>query len=356
MQQHPVAPDPGTTSPAGATVTASGVHASIRRTASALAAATARPVPPPQARQHVEHRRVATGGRPPVDLHDRRALVAQRVGELVEAEVHGLDLGEHVGSRCHARLLILARCELEALVALVKNAPGLLGKRDLELVTRLDADLDGDDGALIAHEDGFFVTCGEAISPPFLQRRPVRRGQRRRGHERQSDIRAMGARPHGIVDMLVAPDKDFANQVLDGLNWAADTARRADPRRPPHARPPARAVGHRDRLHAARRCEPNAAKPGDTLLAAFALDGRYMSDANDFFTALRDRPKTSSEPTAKRWSKSPNAASRTPPATSRMPGIAGSLLQMIEGAGTGATLDLDAIPRPDEHARSSAGC
>ena len=30
-----------------------------------------------------------------------------------------------------------------------------------------------------------------------------------------------------------------------------------------------------------------------------------------------------------------------------MPGIAGSLLQMIEGAGTGATLDLDAIPRPD---------
>ena len=28
-----------------------------------------------------------------------------------------------------------------------------------------------------------------------------------------------------------------------------------------------------------------------------------------------------------------------------MPGIAGSLLQMIEGAGTGATLDLDALPR-----------
>jgi uncharacterized protein len=30
-----------------------------------------------------------------------------------------------------------------------------------------------------------------------------------------------------------------------------------------------------------------------------------------------------------------------------MPGIAGSLLQMIEGAGTGAVLDLDALPRPD---------
>ena len=37
-----------------------------------------------------------------------------------------------------------------------------------------------------------------------------------------SDIRAMGARPHGIVDMLVSPDKDHAQQVLDGLRWAAD--------------------------------------------------------------------------------------------------------------------------------------
>ena len=29
-----------------------------------------------------------------------------------------------------------------------------------------------------------------------------------------------------------------------------------------------------------------------------------------------------------------------------MPGVAGSLLQMIEGAGCGATLDVDAVPRP----------
>jgi selenophosphate synthetase-related protein len=31
-----------------------------------------------------------------------------------------------------------------------------------------------------------------------------------------------------------------------------------------------------------------------------------------------------------------------------MPGIAGSLLQMIEGAGCGALLDLDRLPRPAE--------
>ena len=31
-----------------------------------------------------------------------------------------------------------------------------------------------------------------------------------------------------------------------------------------------------------------------------------------------------------------------------MPGIAGSLLQMIEGAGVGATLHVNEIPRPDD--------
>jgi hypothetical protein len=31
-----------------------------------------------------------------------------------------------------------------------------------------------------------------------------------------------------------------------------------------------------------------------------------------------------------------------------MPGVAGSLLQMLELAGCGATLDLDRLPRPDD--------
>ena len=91
----------------------------------------------------------------------------------------------------------------------------------------------------------------------------------------------------------------------------------------------------------------SAARPGDVLLAAFAIDGRYMSDADDFFTrAPRPPPDACSRPTARRSSRSPSRASATRRATSSMPGIAGSLLQMIEGAGTGATLDVDAIPRP----------
>ena len=235
--------------------------------------------------------------------------------------------------------------ELEALVALVKNAPGLLGKRDLQLITRLDADLDGDDGALIPHADGFFVTCGEAISPPFLQADPFGAGSAA-VVTNVSDIRAMGARPHGIVDMLVAPDHEFANQVLDGLNWASETL--GVPILGGHL-----TLGHPPALSATATgftrtpLRANAVRPGDTLLAAFATDGRYMSDTNDFFTALRDRPlqqlRTDGEALIEVAERGFAHAARD----ISMPGIAGSLLQMIEGAGVGATLHVNAIPRPD---------
>ena len=238
-----------------------------------------------------------------------------------------------------------AMADLDALVALVTTAPGLLGKRDLEVVKRLDAGLDGDDAALIPHGDGFIVTCGEAISPPFLLADPFGAGSAA-VVTNVSDVRAMGARPLGIVDMLVSPDKAHAE---------------AGPRRP-HAGPPDLlgvpilgghlTLGHAPALSASctgfttAPLRATAAKPGDVLLAAFAIDGRYMSDANDFFTALQDRRpsllKTDGEALVEVAERGLCHAARD----ISMPGVAGSLLQMIEGAGVGATLDVDAVPRP----------
>src|SRR4051795_846096 len=105
------------------------------------------------------------------------------------------------------------------LVAAVRSAPGLLGKRDLKLVRAFAPD--GDDAALIPHGDGFLVICGEAMSPPFVTADPFGAGAAA-VVTNVSDVRAMGARPLGVVDMLVAPDHDFASTVLDGLAWAAE--------------------------------------------------------------------------------------------------------------------------------------
>ena len=58
--------------------------------------------------------------------------------------------------------------DLEGLGELVRSAPGLVGKRNLELIGELGIGIDGDDAALLPHGDGFLVLCGEAIAPSFV--------------------------------------------------------------------------------------------------------------------------------------------------------------------------------------------
>ncbi len=233
--------------------------------------------------------------------------------------------------------------DLEALVEAVRSAPGLLGKRDVRIVERFG--IDGDDAALVPHHGEFLVMCGEAISPPFLAADPYGAGTAA-VVTNVSDVRAMGGRPLALVDMLVSPDREHADTVLDGIAWASE--RLGVPVVGGHV-----TIGEEPALSASctgvatTPLRATSAKPGDVLLAAFALDGRYMSETRPFFTALHDRTP---------WQLRDDGAALVEVAEQglchaardvSMPGIAGSLLQMIEGAGCGARLDLDALPRPD---------
>jgi hypothetical protein len=233
--------------------------------------------------------------------------------------------------------------DLDALVAAVRTAPGLLGKRDLRLVKALAGD--GDDAALVPHRDGYLVVCGEAMSPPFVRADPFGAGAAA-VVTNVSDVRAMGARPLAIVDMLVSPDHAHARTVLDGIEWAADKL--GVDVVGGHL-----TIGHEPALSASctgfatRPLRANAAKPGDALVAAFALEGRWMSDNAPFWTSLHDRDpaklRTDGDALVEVAERGLAHAARD----ISMPGIAGSLLQMIEGAGCGADLDVEAIPRPE---------
>jgi selenophosphate synthetase-related protein len=232
--------------------------------------------------------------------------------------------------------------DLEALVETVRAAPGLLGKRDVRLIERFG--VDGDDAALVEHGGEYLVICGEAISPPFLETDPYGAGTAA-VVTNVADVRAMGGRPLALVDMLVSPDREHARTVLDGIAWASGLL--GVPVVGGHL-----TIGHPPALSASctgvahRPLRGSAARPGDALLAAFALDGRYMSDSRPFFTALHDRTpeqlRTDGDALVEVAENGLCHAARDV----SMPGIAGSLLQMIEGAGCGATLDLDRLPRP----------
>jgi uncharacterized protein len=235
--------------------------------------------------------------------------------------------------------------DLKALVAAVRSAPGLLGKRDVKLIERLGGGIDGDDAALVSHHGEFLVICGEAISPPFVAADPFGAGTAA-VVTNVSDVRAMGGRPLALVDMLVSPDHEHAERVLDGIAWAGELL--GVPVLGGHV-----TIGHAPALSASctgvatRPLRSNAASPGDVLLAAFALDGRYMSEQRPFFSALQDRPPERLRDDGEALVEVAEAELCHAARDVSMPGVAGSLLQMLEGAGCGATLDLDRLPRPD---------
>jgi selenophosphate synthetase-related protein len=234
--------------------------------------------------------------------------------------------------------------DLKALAEAVRSAPGLLGKRDIQVIERFA--IDGDDAALVPHGGEYLVICGEAISPPFLEADPYGAGSAA-VVTNVSDVRAMGGRPLALVDMLVSPDREHAERVLDGIAWAS--ALLGVPVVGGHV-----TLGHPPALSASctgvatRPLRGSAARPGDVLLAAFALDGRYMSDTRPFFTALHDRPAERLQDDGEALVEVAERGLCHAARDISMPGIAGSLLQMIEGAGCGALLDLDRLPRPDE--------
>jgi selenophosphate synthetase-related protein len=232
---------------------------------------------------------------------------------------------------------------LEQLAATIRDSPSLGAKRDLALLARLGATLDGDDGAAIAHGDEYLILCGEAIHPAFVRENPRAAGAAA-VITNASDVRAMGGRPVGLVDMLVSPDRAHAETVLDGLAWAArllgvDVVGG-------HL-----TLGHEPSLSASctglarRPLRAANAKPGDELLAAFCLEGRYTANT-PFFSSLRDRPPQALRDDGEALVEVAETGAVRAARDVSMPGIAGSLLQLLEIAGCGATLALDELPRP----------
>jgi uncharacterized protein len=232
---------------------------------------------------------------------------------------------------------------LEQLAARIRASPTLAAKRELALLRRLQASLDGDDGAAIRHRDEYLIICGEAILPAFVRRDPHAAGAAA-VVTNISDVRAMGARPLGLVDMLVSPDRAHADAVLEGIAWAARLLG-------------VEVVGGHLTLGeepalsasctgvATRPLLARNARPGDELLAAFCLEGRYGA-GTPYFSSLRDRAPALLREDGEALIEVAESGAVHAARDVSMPGVAGSLLQLLEAAGCGATLELERLPRP----------
>jgi selenophosphate synthetase-related protein len=231
---------------------------------------------------------------------------------------------------------------LDQIVNAIRTSPAMAAKRDLALVRRLGP-IDGDDAAAIAHGDEYLIVCGEAIQPSFVSAAPHAAGAAA-VVTNVSDVRAMGGRPLALVDMLVSPDREHAELVLDGIAWAAGLLG-------VHVVGGHLTLGHEPALSASctgiARCPLRGrnARCGDELVAAFSLEGRYIPGTS-FFSSLRDRAPAALRGDGEALVEVAESGAAHAARDVSMPGIAGSLLQLLETAGCGATLDLERLPRP----------
>jgi selenophosphate synthetase-related protein len=234
--------------------------------------------------------------------------------------------------------------ELDNLAMMIRSAPAVQAKRELALVRRLAVPPDGDDAAAVPYADRYLILCGEAIAPAFARADPQAAGAAA-VVTNVSDVRAMGGRPLGLVDMVVSPDRAHAEAVLDGVAWAAgllgvDVVGG-------HL-----TLGHAPAISAS--CTGIASRPlfgrnaraGDVLLAAFSLEGRYR-EGTLFFSSLRDRSPDALRSDGEALVEVAESGVAHAARDVSMPGAVGSLLQLLETAGCGAKLEVERIPRPE---------
>jgi AIR synthase-related protein len=159
-----------------------------------------------------------------------------------------------------------------------------------------------------------------------------------------NDIAATGGRPWAVVDVLFLGTGDNA-RVLDGM--AAASAAFGVPVVGGHTTRVSEAsmlavavVGRARRLIAS-----DAARPGQVVLAAIALDGAFRGSGGNFNAATSATP----ERLRSQLAVLPALADHDLVAAGKdisMAGFCGTLLMLLETSGRGATLDLARIPAP----------
>jgi uncharacterized protein len=236
---------------------------------------------------------------------------------------------------------------LEDVVRAVRQHPGLIGKDSIRLVTDVLGPTDwvsgpGDDAAVVDVGGGKIVVGGEALWPPFLAADPHGAGVAAI-IANVNDLAAMGARPLGIVDTIVAPEAT-ARMALAGMAQAAAIYR--VPIVGGHLTirdgPPALSafgIGEANRLLSSARVAA-----GLVLLVVTCLEGEMRNDFTFFSSITRRGIRLGDDVRA--LAEVADAELCIAAKDVSMAGVLGSLAMLLECSGAGAVVDLKALPRP----------
>jgi AIR synthase-related protein len=246
---------------------------------------------------------------------------------------------------------------LPELVRELQSALGVQHKRDIQTAARLlprarggpwgAAEVRvGDDTAAIPDGDGYLLFAAEGMWPELVASEP-----RFAGYcavmVNASDVYAMGGRPLAIVDAIFADGAEAAEPILQGMADASERFQIPIVGGHTNLRSPYPALAAAVLGRARRLLTSFDARPGDELVVAVDLRGR-MHPRHAFWNASTD-----AAPARLRadYALLPRLAEEgdgmvVAAKDISMGGIAGTALMLCEASGVGATLRLDAIPRP----------
>ncbi|BBL70986.1 sll0787 family AIR synthase-like protein [Methylogaea oryzae] len=241
---------------------------------------------------------------------------------------------------------------LTRLTDAVRDSVGLAHKRDIAGVMASLAPAAqravplGDDCAAIPDGDGYLLLATEGFLNDFVAAQPWFAGYCG-VMVNVSDIYAMGGRPTAVVDAVWSDGARQAEPVLDGLAAASQVY--GVPLVGGHSN----LRGDRPQLavsilgRARRLLSSFAAEPGQTLLAAIDLRGRFREpylwwDASTGAPPERLRSDLELLPSLAEDGLCAAAKDIS------MAGLAGTALMLLECSGLGGVIDVNAVPRPPE--------
>jgi uncharacterized protein len=243
--------------------------------------------------------------------------------------------------------------ELNLLAQTLKKSLGITHKQDIQTIARFLTEANptakillGDDCAAIPDGDSYLLLAAEGMMPFLVESDPWFAGWSA-VMVNVSDIYAMGGRPIAVVDTLWSNNPEISQQLLAGMNAAAQAYRVPIVGGHTNGHSEYHALSVAILGRAQRLISSFDAQPGDRLIAAIDLRGRQ-------------------HPKYPFW----NAATKTDPARLRadlellpqlaenglcdagkdisMGGIIGTTLMLLETSGCGAILNLDRVSIPPD--------
>jgi AIR synthase-related protein len=234
----------------------------------------------------------------------------------------------------------------------LRQSLGILHKQDIQLISQrcnsfseAASILLGDDCAAIPDGDSYLLLAAEGILPQLVETEPWFAGWCA-VMVNVSDIYAMGGRPIAVVDTLWSDSLDISQELLAGMQAAAQTYSVPIVGGHTNCHSPYSALSVAILGRAQHLITSFQSQPGDCLLMAADFRGK-LHPQYPFWNAA-----TAADPLQLRQDLAllPTLAEAGLCDAGKdisMGGVLGTLLMLLETSGCGAILDLDAVPRPD---------